>query len=154
MNITISDIKLEQDARVVLENIGKICVDCANQTSPQKVVDFMEMAFEVSMKAEEFIYLICLTTKGKIINVFEVSHGTGNSSLVGIREIMMRALLSGAAAIILVHNHPSGDPSPSKQDSITTQKLREASDLLGIIFWDHIIIGNNSYYSFAEVHKK
>ena len=81
---------------------------------------------------------------------FEVSHGTHNASLVGIREIMIRTLLCGASSIVLVHNHPNGLSLPSKEDIQMTKEIKEVSDLMGIYFCDHIIVGKEGVYSFNE----
>ena len=66
--------------------------------------------------AEEYMHMLCLNTKNRVIGVFEISHGTVNASIVGTREIFQKALLANAVSIILMHNHPSGDPTPSRED--------------------------------------
>ncbi|KAI4451123.1 hypothetical protein C823_005672 [Eubacterium plexicaudatum ASF492] len=123
-------------------------------TTAENVVKVMDDVFKLSDKAEEYVYLICLTSKLKPISFFEVSHGTGNASLIGIREIFIRALLCGAACIIIVHNHPSGDAEPSAQDIYVTKRIKEAAGLIGVTFCDHIIIGRENYFSFVENEKK
>jgi DNA repair protein RadC len=97
---------------------------------------------------ESFIALH-LDGKNRIICVDIVSVGSLNQSIVHPREVFKTALLSSATAIILMHNHPSGDPSPSSEDLEVTRRLREVGDLLGIKVLDHIIIGS-TYYSFVE----
>ena len=79
-----------------------------------------------------------------------ITRGTVNASLVSVREIMIEALRHRAVNLILVHNHPSGDPSPSEEDTVVTEKVAEAGELVGITLSDHIIIGDNTYYSFKE----
>jgi DNA repair protein RadC len=81
--------------------------------------------------------------------VDEVSVGSLNQSIVHPRELFKTALLSSAAAIILVHNHPSGDPTPSREDIEITRRLKEAGEILGVKLLDHIIVGS-SYLSFTE----
>jgi DNA repair protein RadC len=73
-----------------------------------------------------------------------------NSSLVSPRELFIEALEHGAVSIILIHNHPSGDPRPSESDVLVTRRVKEAGAILGIELLDHIVIGNNCYISFAE----
>ena len=73
-----------------------------------------------------------------------------NSSLISPRELFIDALQMGAVYIILIHNHPSGDPTPSKDDILITKRVNEAGNLIGIELLDHIIIGDNSYVSFRE----
>ena len=79
-----------------------------------------------------------------------ITRGTVNASLVSVREIMIEALRHRAVNLILIHNHPSGDPSPSEEDTVVTEKVAEAGELVGITLSDHIIIGDNTYYSFKE----
>ena len=98
----------------------------------------------------EVFGILCLSTKHHVIGYHEVSRGTIDSTLVDPRETFTTALLARAAAIIAVHVHPSGDPSPSRDDRELTQRLRAAGDLLGVSVLDHIIIGDNRYFSFKE----
>lgn len=79
-----------------------------------------------------------------------ISIGTVNASLVSPREIFIRALANQAVYIILLHNHPSGVPLPSAQDRLVTRKIQECGELMGIHLSDHIIIGDNQYFSFKE----
>ena len=79
-----------------------------------------------------------------------LSIGTVNASLISPREVFLAALKHGAVQIILLHNHPSGSPLPSKQDEEVTERVRLCGTLLGIRLSDHIIIGDNRYYSFRE----
>ena len=91
-----------------------------------------------------------LTYKKYFERVSKGEYGTYNSSLVGIREIMIRALLCGASNIIIIHNHPSGVSEPSKEDKAITEKLEKAAELIGIHFCDHIIIGRGNFFSFRK----
>lgn len=93
--------------------------------------------------------MICLNTKNKVIGVFEISHGNVNSSIVGTREVFQKALLANAVSIIFLHNHPSGDCTPSRQDIEITKKLSEAGKLMGIEVLDHLVIGDR-YCSLKE----
>lgn len=81
-----------------------------------------------------------------------ISIGTVNASLVSPREVFIHALTYQAVHIILLHNHPSGVPDPSAQDKLVTRRIREGGELLGIHLSDHIIIGDNQYFSFREEH--
>lgn len=107
--------------------------------------DFMRLHEE----SEEYLYMICMNTKNKIIGVFEVSHGNVNSSIVGVREIFQKALLANAVSIIVMHNHPSGDPKPSREDIEVTKRLVEAGKIIGVNVLDHIIVGDQ-YCSLKE----
>ena len=90
-----------------------------------------------------------MDSKGKVVGVHEVSHGDLNSAPVHPREVFKRALLNNASSIIVSHNHPSGDPTPSDCDRILTERLVEAGKLIGIAVLDHIILGDDIYHSFA-----
>lgn len=98
---------------------------------------------------ENFI-AVHLDAKNKVLCVDPVSIGSLNASIVHPREVFKSCLLSSAAALILVHNHPSGDPNPSAEDHEITARLKEGSELLGIRILDHVIIGNPRHYSFAD----
>ncbi len=99
---------------------------------------------------QEYMKLLMLNTKGSLIGESNITKGTVNASLVSPRELFIEALEYGAVSIILIHNHPSGDPSPSQNDIYVTKQIKEAGKLIGIELLDHIIIGNNCYISFAE----
>ena len=118
--------------------------------NPENIVKIINDVFNLKAMAEEYMYMLTLTSACELISVFELSHGTYNMSLVGGREIMIRALLSGAAGIILVHNHPSGSIVPSKEDINETERIKEICILMGIDFLDHIIIGGDDFYSFEK----
>jgi len=91
-----------------------------------------------------------LDTRLRLISEALLTKGTVNSSPVSVREIMIGALRRRAVSMLLVHNHPSGDPSPSDQDIQVTEQVKSAGELVGIPLFDHIIIGDNTYYSFRE----
>lgn len=115
---------------------------------PKTVADYyME---ELRHVETEHTLLVMLDNKNRIINDSIISKGTVNSSLLSPREIFLMALQNKAVYILLLHNHPSGDPTPSKQDLTITKRIMEASKLIGIPLIDHIIIGDNKYISFRE----
>lgn len=94
----------------------------------------------------EMMVLVCLDRKGQPTHMQTVSIGTLSSSLVHPREVYKAAILSNSGSIILAHNHPSGDPTPSRQDIEVTNRMKEAGELLGIELMDHIIIGHDDRY--------
>jgi DNA repair protein RadC len=99
---------------------------------------------------EAFVILL-LDTKNRLIGINLVSVGTLTASLVHPREVFKPAITASASAVIGIHNHPSGDPSPSREDADLTRRLWEAGKLLGIRFLDHVIIGDpGRYYSFCD----
>lgn len=101
-------------------------------------------------ETREKLMLAMFDTKNHFLGDDIVSVGTVNSSLVSPREIFIKALKRQAVSIILLHNHPSGDPNPSGEDIRTTAKVKECGRMLGITLADHIIIGDNRYFSFLE----
>lgn len=98
----------------------------------------------------EQVLLLMLDSKSRIIRDMVMSSGTINASIMPVREVLIQALKEEAVNIILVHNHPSGDPSPSSEDIRVTKRMREACNLIGLTLMDHIIIGDNRYISFKE----
>ncbi len=100
---------------------------------------------------QEQMKLLMLDTKSKLICEMDISKGTVNAALISPRELFIEALHRNAVSIILLHNHPSGDPMPSASDIAFTKQVKEAGELIGIELLDHIIIGNNCYKSFSEM---
>ena len=98
----------------------------------------------------ESVLLLSIDSKGQVIRESEVSKGSVNRSLAHIRSILLEALDAEAVNILLLHNHPSGDPKPSGDDRALTEKLYESCRMIEIPLIDHIIIGDNRYYSFRE----
>ena len=98
----------------------------------------------------EHLVMAMFDTKNHFIGESTVSIGTVNASLISPREILVEALRSNAVKIILLHNHPSGNPTPSKEDIMATIRLSKACDDVGIVMLDHIIIGDNRYISLRE----
>lgn len=99
----------------------------------------------------ECVMLLCLDSKGQLIGEKRLSEGSVRMSLISPREIFLAALQYKAVNIILVHNHPSGDPTPSQADRKLTQNVKELGEKMDIPLLDHIIIGNNRYNSFREL---
>jgi DNA repair protein RadC len=98
---------------------------------------------------EEFVALL-LDGKNRLLGFNVVSVGSLTASLVHPREVYKPAILANAAALIVIHNHPSGDPTPSAEDVAITTRLRQAGELLGIGLLDHVVIGDGRYVSFAD----
>ncbi|MBU3075692.1 RadC family protein [Clostridium estertheticum] len=117
-------------------------------TSPSDAYNLFKEIFEGADR--EKLIVISLDTKNQPTTINVVSIGTLNTSLVHPREVFKSAILSNAASIILAHNHPSGDATPSGEDINITNRLRDAGKLLGIDLVDHIIIGFNSFVSLKE----
>ncbi len=103
----------------------------------------------VTLDREHFV-LITLDSKNKTIGYHTISIGSLSTSVVHPRECLKAALLDSAAAVVFMHNHPSGDSAPSREDRDCTIRLVEASKILGIRVLDHVIFGETDYYSFAD----
>ena len=101
-------------------------------------------------REQEVLLLLMLNQKGRLLREKYMFKGTVNASVISPREIFLEALSARAVQIILLHNHPSGDARPSREDLNVTRRVREAGELLGIRLTDHIIIGEHAYMSFRE----
>ncbi len=114
-------------------------------SNPDDIVQlFME---KMRYYKKEHFHVLLINAKGQILEETEVSIGDLNSTLIHPREVFSQAIKRSAAAVLFVHNHPSGDPRPSQQDLDTTKRLVEAAEILGIHVLDHIIIGDGRYLS-------
>jgi DNA repair protein RadC len=105
---------------------------------------------ELRYLKQEILKVVLLNTKNIVIDAITVSMGSLNSSIVHPREIFLQAVRKSAASIIVCHNHPSGDPTPSKEDINVTERLKECGKILGIDLLDHIIIGDGEFISLKE----
>ncbi len=117
-------------------------------TEPEKVA----MYFMPRMKFLEYeqVRLLILNGKNGLVNDLEISNGSFNSAMASPREIFYNAIKHGAVSIIILHNHPSGDPLPSREDILLTKRLADTGKMVGIPLLDHIIIGDNRYTSMKE----
>jgi len=111
---------------------------------------FNHFRYRLRNKQEEYFYALLLNRKNELIKEAMVSKGTLTASVVHPREVLKPAISESAAAFIAVHNHPSGDTEPSREDIDITRKLRESSDIVGIQMLDHVIIGYDTYLSMFE----
>ena len=141
-------VAFELGRRVTKEVLAKLKVD-----SPDVVCQLM--AQDLRALTRESLRVLLLDTKYQLLRIEEISLGSLNESIAHPREIFRPALVHSAYAIILVHNHPSGDPTPSKADRALTKRIAEVGSLLAVELLDHIIIGNfqaeqPSYFSFKE----
>jgi DNA repair protein RadC len=149
---TVSDPVVERANKIPRYKIsmvreGDLSAERKRISSPQDVFNVVQGFLEDADR--EYFMILTLNTKNHINGVNVVSVGSLNASLVHPREVFKAAILGNAAAIILVHNHPSLDPSPSTEDLEITRRLVEAGKLLGIEVLDHVVIGN-SWVSLKE----
>ena len=116
--------------------------------SPRDVYERMRLVMR-DLPQEEF-HVLLLNTQNQVLRDVVVTRGTLDASLVHPREVFRPALAESAASLILVHNHPSGEPAPSAEDRAVTAQLAEAGELLGIPVLDHVVVGEGKYVSFVE----
>lgn len=118
--------------------------------TPQKVVSLINKAVNLENQAEEHLYIIAFDIRLKPKGIFEVTHGSVSQSVFSPREIFQRAFMVGASNIAMIHNHPSGDVTPSIADNKSYQMLKDAGKIMNINVFDSIIIGKDKYYSYTE----
>lgn len=117
-------------------------------SNPNDIADYyMETCRHLEV---EKVFLLCLDNQLRLIKECELSKGTINTSLISPREVFIEALNAKAVYVLLIHNHPSGNPHPSKADIQITLKVLEAGNIIDIKLLDHIIIGDHSYVSLKE----
>lgn len=124
---------------------GSILYESRNINSPELAAELGRKFIENSDREE--LIVCCLDTKNQPLSISIASIGSLNSSIVHPREVFKVAVLSNAASIIVFHNHPSGDTSPSTEDISVTNRLKEAGNIIGIKLIDHIIIGSDGRYT-------
>lgn len=135
---------LELGKRIASKPVSRV----VNTTNPQTIAAlFME---ELRYEKKENFRIILLNARGDLISIETISVGALTSALVHPREVFRPAVKKSAAAVVLVHNHPSGDPTPSKEDFETTWRLMECGELMGIQVVDHLVIGDGTFVSIRE----
>jgi DNA repair protein RadC len=151
MNINTYNIRFNDDriGELVKENTFAYSTDETIIDTQERAVKIIESLWDASNLAQEHVWLLALDGARRVSGAFVVTVGTLMSSLVHPREIFQRAILAGAASIIISHNHPSGMLSISEQDREVTRRIRDAGELIGIPLDDHIIIGNGDFVSIA-----
>lgn len=120
--------------------------------NPRNITVMMNDIFHLNKKAEEFLYLITANIKNKPNGIHLLSKGTVDAALFSNRDIFVRVLLSGGKNIFVVHNHPSGDTTPSTADKDAANHIRKGAEILDLALTDFVIVGggNSAYYSFYE----
>lgn len=142
---------MEVARRVVLQRAG----EAPEIDGPQAAADYMR-PLVIGLEVEKF-WVLCLNRKNRLMRRTEVTSGTATMSLSHPREVFREAIRTSATAVICIHNHPSGDPTPSSADMAVTRQLRDSARIIGIDLHDHVIIGRpesdprgTGYYSFNE----
>ena len=138
-------VSVARDASVMRPGKGAAVADCASA-----VAEIARMFVPEGEEREHFM-MVMMDARRTVKAVTVVSIGTQSASLVHPRECFRPAIVAGAAAVVAVHNHPSGDPTPSSEDREATRRLSRAGELLGIPLADHVVLGaDGAYFSFRE----
>ena len=116
--------------------------------SPESIARYYMSEFQSYY--QEHLMMLLLDTKNQLIGERLISKGTANASIAEPRDVFNEAIRVGAVSVVLIHNHPSGDVTPSQSDIVTTQRIYDAGEILGIQLIDHIIVGHGNYTSFRE----
>ena len=138
------------DVRLVKESSSLYDYDQKVLNNPYAVSCMLNEIFDMENLCEEHFVMLALDTKLKVVGAFDIHAGTSKSSPVSAKSVFTRAMLCNANSIIVAHNHPSGDAHPSRDDVNITRTLEKAGEILDIKLQDHIIIGEDSYYSFRR----
>lgn len=134
----------ELSRRMSLNGMGALA-DCS---VPSEIAGrYMET---LRHEEKEKTMVLCLNNRLKLIDEVLLSIGTANSAFISPRDVFIHALKAGACNVVLLHNHPGGDPTPSRNDTDITNKIRKSGMMLDINLLDHIIIGDKTYFSYAE----
>jgi len=137
---------------LILQEI-KLSMVCETQSLPPPITSALDLVSLIVPHTRgqhrETFFAIPLNTKHRPIGIHVVSVGTASCAIVHPREVFLPAVLTGAAALAVAHNHPSGDPCPSSEDRLVTDRLRKAGEVIGIELLDHIVVGDTSFFSFA-----
>ena len=137
--------------KVMLVREGENIYRRVKLKSSKDAYEFVKDSMQ-DLDREHFV-VIYLDVKNYVIGVEEIAIGNTVEIAVQPKEVLKGALLTNAVGIIVAHNHPSGEPEPSEQDNLLTEKLKNACNLIGINLVDHIIVGNRRYTSFADRHE-
>ena len=140
-NIPMMKIQLVKEGKIPSESRPLI-------KTPDNVAEIMFDLCE--LHAEEHFYCLLLNTKNRVNGIQNISTGSLSAAIIHPREVFKAALLANSAAVILCHNHPSGDPTPSPEDITLTKKIVDAGKFLDIPILDHLVIGDRRYISFKE----
>ena len=130
------------------EKVGGIA-DNVLTSSPEDVVEFMRR-IGLHEQEQECLIAVALDSRNNIRGYYHVTRGLVNQAMAHAREFFRYAVINNSISVIMVHNHPSGDPSPSAMDIQLTKEIQEAGKILGIPLTDHVIIGDHRYFSFLE----
>jgi DNA repair protein RadC len=126
----------------------------SGSTQINSAADIARVCRDLEAETQEHFVVLCLDTQFVVTSRQTISIGTISEAMAHPREVFRAAVMQGAYAIVIVHNHPAGNPQPSEADIGVTQRMCEAGELLGIEVYDHVVIGAGQYFSFKEESKR
>lgn len=144
INISLNKIVLVKDSS------HRYNLDTRSIRGPEDAVHAINTILNLNNEAQEVLVTLMLNTKNSIVGIQEITRGSLAASIVHPREVYKAAILHNAASIILAHNHPSGSPSPSREDIAVTERILKAGKILDIPLLDHVIIGDPHFVSLKE----
>ena len=144
INISLNKIVLVKDSS------HRYNLDTRSSRGPEDAVHAINTILNLNNEAQEVLVTLMLNTKNSIVGIQEITRGSLSASIVHPREVYKAAILHNAASIILAHNHPSGSPSPSREDIAVTERILKAGKILDIPLLDHVIIGDPRFVSLKE----
>ena len=144
INISLNKIVLVKDSS------DRYDLDTRSIRGPEDAVHAINTILNLNNEAQEVLVTLMLNTKNSIVGIQEITRGSLSASIVHPREVYKAAILHNAASIILAHNHPSGSPSPSREDIAVTERILKAGKILDIPLLDHVIIGDPRFVSLKE----
>ena len=151
MNVRKYETRLNENGFVMLNLVfSKYIPEIENNFSNSEKIYHLCCTLKWDRFSEEHVFLLSVDMKYRLKAFFEIGIGNNDTCLVDRRGIAQKILLSNAAKMIMVHNHPSGDPTPSKEDLNVSNELKKLGELLDIPFVDSIILGDGIYISFME----
>jgi DNA repair protein RadC len=145
--IKFKQIRAIMETLEVREEVAQYLQADRRYTAPAQVAEIFSFLHN---EVKEHFFTVHLDGKNRILCLDLVSVGSLNQSIVHPREVFKTSLITSAAALLLVHNHPTGDPTPSAEDIAITRRLKEAGEIIGIKVLDHVIVGSEGYLSFVE----
>lgn len=147
---SVKAIEIKACFELAKRSIKQVEIDKVSLNSPNQIANYL--MHKIGHKKQEHFVVLYLDTKNQLLYEETLFIGSLNTSVVHAREIFRLAIQKASARIVIVHNHPSGECIPSQQDILVTNSIYETGKLIGIPLLDHLIIGNNSYFSFKEKH--
>ena len=145
MKTLVSEIKVTYSPKVKAKD--RFCINNSKDAYDLLMKDAFQ---QETLEYKEYVKLILLNRANRVLGIYPLSEGGMDTTIMDVRLILQVALLTHSAALILAHNHTSGQLQPSIQDNVSTEKVRDAAKLLNIVLHDHLIVSKEGYYSYND----